>query len=281
MFRVLSLCFSLLSVVVMTACGGDTSPTPQSYPAPGTRAPVATADAAAYPAPAKPTQSPPTVAAMTAQSAAKRETKNVSFNTGDNVKIAGMLYTPDSARAPAVLMLHMAYASRKDWDAFAQRLQGAGFVVLAIDFRGHGESGGAMDWEKMTQDAAAAWKFLNSQPNVDTKRIVVVGASIGSNVALSFAAAEPNVKAVGLLSPGLDYFNIKTDGAIKTYGKRPVLIFSSSEDSYSADTQKALEPLASGPKQVQLFQNVGHGTDMLRDGKVAEALFAWIKSVTT
>lgn len=252
--------------MLLSACDLDFSPS-ASYPAPTTALLVSTL--AAYPAPTT----------LSRANRAARIAQDVVLTTSDGVKLAATLYTLEGSRKPAALLLHVAWGSRRDWEEFAQRLNDAGFVALAVDFRGHGDSGGEKEWGKLSDDAAAAWTFLSEQASVDAKRVVVGGASVGANVALNFAAKQPNVKAVGLLSPSLDYYGIQTESAMKSYGKRPILMFSSAEDEYSVESQKQLERLIGGPKQVQLFQNAGHGTDMLKHSQVADALLRWIKSV--
>src|SRR5205085_3046220 len=107
--------------------------------------------------------------------------------------------------------------------------------VLAIDGRGFGESTAKTDGKTVTAgrtdtdvktmlgDVGAAFDFLAKQKNVNPNRIGVVGASYGSSLALIYAADNPKVAAVALLSPGLNYFgNMQTEPAIKKYGDRPL-----------------------------------------------------------
>lgn len=80
--------------------------------------------------------------------------------------------------------------------------------------RGHGKSvnqNGTFqsftpnDFNKMKLDVKAAKQFLVTQKGINPKNIAIVGASIGANVALKYAAVDPSIKAVVLLSPGLHY----------------------------------------------------------------------------
>ncbi len=265
--RAIRLMSILMAVILISACESSAPGPSGGYPAPAATE-------------VKPTTSPTSIAAAYPGPGPQRELKIISFNTSDNVKLTSTLYTPNVNRAPAVILFHKVDGSRKDWDSFAQSLQRTGYVVLAVDFRGHGDSSGSRDWEKMTQDVAAAWAYVIGLGTVDTSKVVLLGASIGGNLALNYAATEPSVKAVGMLSPGLDYQNVKTENAMKGLGSRPVLMLSGSEDSYSVDSQKKLEALATGPKQTQVFPNAGHGTDMLKVNAVVDALLAWLKSVT-
>ncbi|NIL98484.1 MAG: alpha/beta fold hydrolase, partial [Planctomycetales bacterium] len=95
---------------------------------------------------------------------------------------------------PGVLLLHMLNSNRSVWEAFAAQLTDAGYVALAVDMRGHGETGGEREWEKARDDLARAWRYLADQSDVDPGRTAVVGASIGANLALITAADEPAVR---------------------------------------------------------------------------------------
>lgn len=121
---------------------------------------------------------------------------DVSIRTSDGVDLAGW-YVASSSRA-AVVLLHGAGSTRSDVLDHAAVLAEAGFGVLMIDARGHGESGGrAMDfgWDG-DADIAAATAFLASQPDVDPDRIGLVGMSMGAEQALGASGADPLVRAV-------------------------------------------------------------------------------------
>ena len=67
--------------------------------------------------------------------------RTVSFRADDGVAVAATWYEATRRPAPAVILLHMLSRSRDDWRAVADRLSDAGLHALAIDFRGHGDSG--------------------------------------------------------------------------------------------------------------------------------------------
>src|SRR5262245_61072800 len=68
--------------------------------------------------------------------------QRVSIRTEDGVTLAASWYESSSRPGPAVILVHMLNRSRKEWDAFAQRLASEGIGALAFDLRGHGESTG-------------------------------------------------------------------------------------------------------------------------------------------
>ncbi len=75
----------------------------------------------------------------------------------------------------------------------------AGFVVLAVDLRGHGDSAGRADGP-LELDLIAAADFLRSRPEVDDRRLCYRGSSMGAFYGLK-AAAAARFSAVTLVCP--------------------------------------------------------------------------------
>ncbi len=109
---------------------------------------------------------------------------------------------------------------------------------------------------------------MSEQKNVDKTRVGIVGASYGSSLALIYAADNPEIKSVALLSPGTNYFGVlPTTPAIEKYGARPVLIVAAEDDAESATASRQLDKLAAGDKhQLQIYKKGGHGTGILTAG---------------
>ncbi|HMQ27494.1 MAG TPA: alpha/beta fold hydrolase, partial [Acidimicrobiales bacterium] len=98
----------------------------------------------------------------------------------------------------AVVLLHGAGSTRSNVLDEAAVLADAGFGVLMVDARGHGESGGrAMDFGWYGEDdVAAAVDVLVAQPDVEPDRIGVVGLSMGGEQALGASGVDPRIRAV-------------------------------------------------------------------------------------
>ncbi len=122
----------------------------------------------------------------------------------EGVRLAGHLRWP-AARSylpphPAVVICH-GLGSRKERHAeFARFLSGRGFAALALDLRGHGESGGQLDGREAL-DIGAAVRYLQSRPEVDASRLAVRGSSLGGCCAIHAAATFPEIKAVVAICP--------------------------------------------------------------------------------
>jgi dienelactone hydrolase len=201
-------------------------------------------------------------------------TETVTIDSPDGVKIVGTFFASSQNSSPAVLMLHQWQSDRHSYDEFAKRLQAKGINVLSIDGRGFGESIKTADGKTvepsrtddavkgMLGDVGAAVEFLKKQESVDPGKIGIVGASYGSSLALLYAADNRDVKAVALLSPGLNYFgNMPTEPAIKKYGDRPLFMVAAEDDKESADAVRKLQKLGNGVYHAsKIYTKGGHGT---------------------
>jgi pimeloyl-ACP methyl ester carboxylesterase len=210
--------------------------------------------------------------------------RSVTFRTDDGVAIAATYY--ESARRPAraVILLHMLTRSRDDWQTVATRLADAGINALAIDFRGHGGSspaptgvGAETDWARMALDVKAARAFLASRPDlVQPALIGIAGASIGANIAIVAAAADPSIKSLALLSPSVQYRSLRAEGPMRRYGARPALLVAATNDPYAMRSVKALAALGSGTREIRTLDDAGHGTLMFNhDPDLVRLLVDW------
>jgi pimeloyl-ACP methyl ester carboxylesterase len=146
-------------------------------------------------------------------SAAAQET--VSFSSEDGGKICADLYGKGSR---AVVLAHGGQFQKESWRDQARALVGAGFQVLAIDFRGFGCSTGPgqadFDNAPFHKDVLAAVHYLKQH---GAKSVSVVGGSFGGGAAgdasiqsaageidrIVFLGAAPNLSAEKLKSRSL------------------------------------------------------------------------------
>ncbi len=211
------------------------------------------------------------------------QVQEVTFTTADGVAIVGSLYLP-SRPGPGIILLHALSRTREDWQPVASRLADAGFVALAIDLRGHGASGplpegtSLEDLTRMVADVKAAREFLATRREVAPTRIGIAGASIGANLAILFAAGDPTVRSLALLSPGIDYRGLRPEAAMKKYGDRPALLVASQEDNYAANSTRQLAASGPGVRDLRILTGAGHGTAMLgRQPELAASLVDWFR----
>lgn len=198
--------------------------------------------------------------------------RRVTFRAEDGAMLTGAYYEPSRRPAPAIVLLHMLRRSHADWDAAASQLADAGFAVVALDYRSGDEFGA------YALDVRAAKAFLRERPEVIPGSIGIAGASIGANLAVLDAAADPGVLSIALLSPGIDYKGLRTEAAMKKFGARPALLAGSTKDPYAARTIRHLTTIGPGLREVRLTDSVAHGTVLLsRDAELIPALVDWFK----
>ena len=115
---------------------------------------------------------------LTGLTAASRE---VSFPTADGGVIRADLYGSGDR---GVVLAHGARFDKASWGKQAEVLAKAGFRVLAIDFRGYGQSRGgdqsAPGGGEKYEDVLAAVRYLREN---GAKTVSVIGASMGGGAA--------------------------------------------------------------------------------------------------
>lgn len=205
--------------------------------------------------------------------------QRAEFATSDGVTIVGDFYPAGGeAGAPLAILLHMYRSNREAWKPLVGPLHDAGFAVLAIDLRGHGESvhpEGMHLAERVKQrdpglfnamhlDAEAAAEWGRKQAGVDPEKLVLVGASVGCSVALDTASRDARVDGVVCLSPGTNYLGVDSVEDIKATRSVPILLLSEEKERAAVDE---LAKLAANAQGEVVGTGEHHGTNML--GNVA------------
>jgi dienelactone hydrolase len=206
--------------------------------------------------------------------------RTVSFRAADGTHLSASLYEPDRPPAPGIVLIHMLTRSRGDWDETAQRLRDAGFVALALDLRGHGESSGAGSHGaalgSMLQDVQAALAFVRGHGTVAPGRLGLAGASAGANLAAMAAGADRSVRSLVLLSVTTDYRGLKTEPSLRRF-EGSVLFLAGSNDAYALRSARALAG-STTRRNVETFEGAGHGTLMLqRRPELVDRLVNWFR----
>ena len=115
---------------------------------------------------------------------------------------------PTSGKKPATLVLAHGFAmDRASLSTLARSVAQAGYAVMVIDLRGHGENRNAFNEGRGTdamalEDIATAVDFLRTSPHVDGNRIVVGGHSMGAGASLVYGGSDPGIDGLILISGG-------------------------------------------------------------------------------
>jgi alpha-beta hydrolase superfamily lysophospholipase len=188
---------------------------------------------------------------------------------------------------------------KEDWGDFPAAAAKAGYGVLAIDMRGHGKSEnplakdrekkdvskwGKDEWMNVLKDIKAAKTLLAGKEEVNAKKIVLVGAEVGANLSLVYAADDAEVRGVAVLSPGEVYKGVSVSDAIGKYD-RPLFGAASNEETYSARSlEKLMKQARHKIHNHVMYQAAGKGTKMFgnedRPGDLTVELLAWLKAAT-
>ena len=116
-------------------------------------------------------------------------------------------------KQPAVVLVHDFGASRQQMLPLIAPLHDAGFVLLAINLRGHGPSAavGSTFGLNESQDVRAAVEMLRRRSFVDPEAIAVIGVGTGATAALLAAEQDPRITALVLDHPVRQFDDILND----------------------------------------------------------------------
>ncbi|MBQ5965454.1 alpha/beta hydrolase [Massilia sp. ZL223] len=127
-------------------------------------------------------------------------TRQVVLRSRDGTRLCGWLMTPQvQGPRPAVIY----FGGRSEEVSWVVRDAGKLFpnmTVLAMNYRGYGESHGDPAENHMVEDGCLFYDWLAARGMVDARRIAVVGRSLGSGVAVQVAKERP-VHSVVLITP--------------------------------------------------------------------------------
>ena len=146
-------------------------------------------------APRLPHPSAPSALGLDAQSLRLR-------TAGGKTLFAWWVPAPGAAPAPAVVVMHGWGVNASFMLPAAPPLHAAGFAVLLIDARCHGDSDDEdfTSLPRFAEDIETGLDWLKQQPGVDSARLAVMGHSVGAGAALLCAARRADVRAVVSLS---------------------------------------------------------------------------------
>jgi len=211
--------------------------------------------------------------------------ETIQLITSDKIEISALLENTGGQKA--AILLHMMPATKESWGPTMEALAKLGYSSIAIDQRGHGQStmNGKLDHESFSDsaqqakihDVIAANTYLLSQ-GFTQENIVLIGASIGANLAIQFQGMAPEISISIALSPGMNYRGVMADKAMEQVsGKQHVVLAASSEDSYSYESVKQLHDLNEEQTTLLLQSDLGHGTTMLeRDPLLLEEILSYL-----
>jgi pimeloyl-ACP methyl ester carboxylesterase len=271
MYRRLAVLVTIFSLILLAGChrpklAATILPAPtSSAPTPRPTVPIVSTSTPS-------TQAPP----------AMKNVLPVDLLTADGVPIKGDYYRPVVAHAPAVALVHGSGRDRSAWQLFARQLMEQGIPALAIDLRGHGDSGGEASDQNKIEDVAVAVAFLKAQAEVDSNEIAIIGANDSSWWTLDYARQHPDIQAVALITPGIRYDKKLLKQVMNDYGERPIFLAVSdhkgNHDENVVKVAHLLDNLAKGPHELVILHDPGWGIGLLmQENGLAVRLLAWVQ----
>jgi len=212
---------------------------------------------------------------MTAQG----ESDTIALPTDDDVHLAGDFYPPLEQPAPLIIALHMLNSSRAAYDAVIPDLRAGGYALLNVDMRGHGASGGVRDWDLAVDDLRLWIDWLAANGHISARGLVIMGASIGANVALIGCAESDVCRGAIALSPGLDYRGLQPEAALVAgLAERSALLVAAHDDAYSAQTIRQMFMNAQGDVTARLYRGRAHGTRLFDSDydSLSRLILSWL-----
>ncbi len=232
--------------------------------------------------------------------------RSVVFTTEDGLRLAGW-YTPPPVGESAVLLLAHGQGGHRMARVHAEAARYTGLGVLSWDFRGHGESQGAMRtfgyYE--ARDVRAAARFALAQPRV--ARVLAWGTSMGAAATLWAAARDPqgdllhmvladspyadlvaiegNLIRLPGLPPVVRFFAARMTGlhpsqmrpvdVVHRIAPRPLVLLHGEEDAViPVEHAYQLYEAARPPKLLWVWQGMGHSQAVFAEGETYWACLA-------
>ena len=211
----------------------------------------------------------------------------------DGTHLRGWILRGATNPAPAVLYFG-GNAEEVSW-TLADARWPPEWTIVGINYRGYGGSEGKPGERELTADALAIYDALIARDDVDRRRIVVFGRSLGTAIAVHVAARRP-VAGVILVSPfdslaavGRDHYawlpialllkhRFEALGDARTVQAPAAVIVGEADSIIRAERSRALFDAWAGPKTWREVAGADHNTLGAFDGyweEIARALAAY------
>ena len=127
-------------------------------------------------------------------------TRLVTLRAADGTRLSGWLMKPAVVGPHPAVVYFGGRSEEVSWVARDAGKLFPGMTVLAVNYRGYGDSHGDPAENHMVEDGCMLFDWLAERNHVDPRRVAVVGRSLGSGVAVQVAMQRP-AHAVVLITP--------------------------------------------------------------------------------
>lgn len=122
---------------------------------------------------------------------------------GENDSIHALYYPADKALT-SIFILHGNAGSLQGWQSISDLLYQAGYNVFIIDYPGFGNSSGTPSHKNTIASSQAAINYFSNIPHVRATKKVLMGFSLGGNLAIKMATDNPDIFDALLIEGAFD-----------------------------------------------------------------------------
>jgi alpha-beta hydrolase superfamily lysophospholipase len=197
----------------------------------------------------------------------------------DGTVLQVMFYGAPFTPAPGVILLHDQGQNASVWAVVAAESQNAGYDVFAPDQRGHGRSGGQVNWPQAVSDVQAVIEMVNRLGDIASPQFALIGAGVGANVALLSCGQLAACVAVVAISP-LDGIaeGVESGDNIAALAGRAVFIVSADDDAEGTEVAATLNSRLVGDHLWQRYSSGGSGLELLvTHPELTQGILDWLR----
>jgi fermentation-respiration switch protein FrsA (DUF1100 family) len=232
--------------------------------------------------------------------------QELTFKTKDGLELVGWFLPAKGPALGTILQLHGNAENISTHFASLAWMPARGFNVFIFDYRGYGGSEGSPSLEGAQMDIDAAMETLLSRSDIDSKRVVMYGQSLGGALAAYYVAHSPRrdqLRGLILESAFSDYIDIARETATNHWftwpfqwipllsvddhfsplpgmaniSPVPLLILHGDRDTIvPMHHGQRLYDAAREPKQLWIVPGAGH-IQTMKDSVQRDRLVAWLR----
>ena len=225
--------------------------------------------------------------------------ENVDFKSADGTPLHGWFIPSRGAKAKGtVVFSHGNAGSIGHHLGFITWLAEAHYNVLMYDYRGFGKSGGTVDRRGMVNDVKAAFAYAAARPDVNSRRLISYGHSLGGAKSVTalgeapvqglraividgaFASYQAMARIVGgQLGASLVTDELSPKDFVGKLSPVPLLVVHGTRDEVVPVSQgRQLFESARQPKTLFEVKAGRHGDSLAREnGAFRKRMLAWIE----
>jgi pimeloyl-ACP methyl ester carboxylesterase len=141
---------------------------------------------------------PKTISAEAAQALVAADVTPLDLAAPDGHLRGWLVKSSEDPKTPLLIYFGGSGSESSEIIPYAKTLEG--WSVALVNYRGFGQSDGTPSQSRVLDDAIFIYDMLIQRADIDASRVVVMGYSLGTGVAVSLAAQRP-VAGVILVSP--------------------------------------------------------------------------------